>query len=135
MKITIHFVYTVKHDGQHKVQLVTGGHLTETPIDSVYSSVISLCGILRLLTFIVELNQQEAWATDIGNAYLESYTNEKVHIVAGPEFGDRAGHTLVISKAFIREPILARGAGEYSTPSLFLEKQSQRMLFLCPFGL
>ena len=51
------------------------------------------------MTFIVELNQQEAWAMDIGNAYLESYTNEKVYIVAGPEFGDRAGHTLVISKA------------------------------------
>jgi hypothetical protein len=61
-------------------------------------SVISLCGI-RLLTFLVELNQQEAWATDIGNAYLESYTNEKVYIVVGPEFRDRAGHTLVISKA------------------------------------
>ena len=51
------------------------------------------------MTFIAELNQQEAWATDIGNAYLESYTNEKVYIVAGPEFRDRTGHTLVISKA------------------------------------
>ena len=45
------------------------------------------------------MNQLEAWATDIGNAYLESYTNEKVYIVASPEFRDRAGHMLVISKA------------------------------------
>ena len=39
------------------------------------------------------------WATDIGNTYLESYIKEKVYIKAGAEFGDRAGHYLVISKA------------------------------------
>ena len=36
---------------------------------------------------------------DIGNAYLEAYTKEKVYCIAGPEFGDLAGHTLVIVKA------------------------------------
>jgi hypothetical protein len=30
-----------QHDGRHKARLVAGGHLTETPIDSVYSSVVS----------------------------------------------------------------------------------------------
>ena len=39
------------------------------------------------------------WATDIGNAYLESYTQEKVYIIAGDEFGDLKGHKLVITKA------------------------------------
>jgi len=97
-KIRVHVVYAVKHDGRHKARLVAGGHLTETPIDSVYSSVVSLRGI-RLLTFVAELNDLEVWATDIGNAYLESYTQEKVYIVAEPEFGDRQGHTLVIRKA------------------------------------
>jgi hypothetical protein len=28
-----------------------------------------------------------------------AYTSEKVYIVVGPEFGDREGHILVISKA------------------------------------
>jgi len=97
-KIRVHVVYAVKHDGRHKARLVAGGHLTETPIDSIYSSVVSLRGI-RLLTFVAELNDLEVWATDIGNAYLESYTQEKVYIVAGPEFGDQQGHTLVIHKA------------------------------------
>ena len=97
-RITVHLVYAVKHDGRHKSRLVAGGHLTETPIDSVYSSVVSLRGI-RILTFVAELNGMEMWATDIGNAYLESKTKEKVYIVAGPEFGDRAGHTLIIMKA------------------------------------
>jgi hypothetical protein len=38
-------------------------------------------------------------ATDISSAYLESYTKEKVYIVAGPEFGEREGHTLIIERA------------------------------------
>jgi len=91
-------VYAVKLDGQHKACLVAGGHLTETPVDSVYLSVISLRGI-RLLTFVSELNELEVRATDIGNTYLESYTQEKVYIIAGPEFGDRQGHTLAFHKA------------------------------------
>ena len=41
-KITVHMVYAVKHNGRHKSGLVTGGHLTDTPINSVYSSVVSL---------------------------------------------------------------------------------------------
>ena len=97
-KITVHMVYAVKHDGRRKARLVAGGHLTETPIDSVYSSVVTLRGT-RLLTFIAELNDLETFCTDIGNAYLESYTKEKVYIVAGPEFGERQGHTLVIKRA------------------------------------
>jgi len=44
-KIRVQMVCAVKHDGQHKARLVAGGHLTETPIDSVYSSVVSLRGI------------------------------------------------------------------------------------------
>ena len=78
-KITVHMIYAVKHDGRHKSRLVAGGHLTETPIDSVYSSVVSLRGI-RLITFLAELNNLEVWATDIGNAYLESKTKELVHV-------------------------------------------------------
>jgi len=97
-RIRVHMVYAVKHDGRHKARLVAGGHLTETPIDSVCSSVVSLRGV-RLLAFIGELNGLKMWSTDVGNAYLETHTKEKVYIIAGPEFGDREGHVLVISKA------------------------------------
>ena len=65
---------------------------------SVYSGVISLRG-LRTLIFLSELNGQEVWATDIGNAYLEATTKEKLVIRAGPEFGDLEGHLLVVHKA------------------------------------
>jgi Reverse transcriptase (RNA-dependent DNA polymerase) len=96
-RINVHFVYAAKPD-RLKARLVAGGHLTDTPVESVYSSVVSLRGI-RLVTFLAELNGLQTWSTNVGNAYLESFTKEKVYIIAGPEFGDRQGHTLVIVKA------------------------------------
>lgn len=97
-QIKVHFVFDVKHDGRHKARLVADGHLTDVPTESVYSGVVSLRG-LRLILFLAELNGMETWATDIGNAYLEAETREKVYIKAGPEFGERQGHTLIIFKA------------------------------------
>jgi hypothetical protein len=52
-----------------------------------------------MLIFLAELNRQATWATYIGNAYLEAITSEKVYIIAGSEFGDKEGHTLIIYKA------------------------------------
>jgi hypothetical protein len=94
----VHLVFDVKHDGHHKARLVAGGHLTDPPLDSVYSGVVSLHGF-RLVLFLAELNGLEMWATDIGNAYLEAKTSKKVYIEAGPEFGDQEGHILIIWKA------------------------------------
>ena len=51
------------------------------------------------MIFLAELNGLELWGTDIGNAYLEAYTSEKVAIIAGPEFGPLQGHTLLVSRA------------------------------------
>lgn len=97
-KIRAHMIFDVKYDGRHKARLVADGHLTEVPVDSVYSGVVSLKG-LRLVVFLAELNNLELWATDVGNAYLEAVTSEKVYIIAGAEFGDREDHILVIHKA------------------------------------
>ena len=41
----------------------------------------------------------KVWGADIGNACLEATTNEKLYIVAGPEFEELQGHILVIHKA------------------------------------
>ncbi len=48
---------------------------------------------------MAKLNDLDIWATDIGNAYLEAEMQEKVYIIAGPEFGELKGHTLIIFKA------------------------------------
>jgi hypothetical protein len=85
-RINVHFAYAVKHDGRYNARLVAGGHLTDTPVvDSVYSSVVPLRGV-RMVIFEAELNDLQTWCTDVGNAYLESHTQEKVYIVAGHEF-------------------------------------------------
>ena len=97
-KIRVHMVYNVKHNGRHKARLVAGGHLTNIPIESIYSGVVSLCGLCIVL-FLAELNGLETYSTDIGNAYLEAETKEKVCITTGPEFGDKENHTLIIFKA------------------------------------
>jgi hypothetical protein len=97
-KIRVHLIFAVKHDGRHKARLVADGHLTDVPVESVYSGVVSLRGI-RLIIFLAELNDMETWAADVGNAYLEAKTSERVYIIAGPEFGDREGHILIIFKA------------------------------------
>ena len=88
----------MKHDGRHKARLVAGGHLTDVPLSSVCSGVVSLRGI-RLVLFLAELNGLDSWDTDIGNACLEAFTKEKVCTVAGPEFGPLEGHKLTINKA------------------------------------
>ena len=97
-KIKVHLVFAVKHDGRHKSRLVSRGDLTDIPVTSVYAGVVSLRG-LRMCIFLAELNGMEAYATDIGNAYLETVTQEKVCIKAGPEFGSKEGHLLIIHKA------------------------------------
>lgn len=97
-KIRCHMVYDAKYDGIHKTRLVAGGHLTDAPLESVYSSIVSLKR-LRLVVFLAELNGLEVWSTDIGNAYLEAKTKKKVYIIAGPEFGSEVGHLLVFNKA------------------------------------
>jgi Reverse transcriptase (RNA-dependent DNA polymerase) len=99
-KITVHLVFAAKHDGRHKARLVARGHLTDNPIESVYSSVVSLWGV-RMVTFIAELNGLKVWSTDVGNVYLESYTQEKVYIIGGPKFEPFGwqDHVLLIDRA------------------------------------
>ena len=99
-QISTHLVFDVKHDARHKGRCVADGHKTDTPLDSVYSGVVSLRG-LRQCIFLGELNDQDIWATDIGNAYLEAITKETVCIKAGEEFRSIGleGHLLIIFKA------------------------------------
>eukprot|EP00975_Prorocentrum_lima_P054579 11444298-Prorocentrum_lima.AAC.1 len=44
-QIRLHLVYACKHDGRRKARIVAGGHLTDPPLESVYSGVVSLRGL------------------------------------------------------------------------------------------
>ena len=54
---------------------------------------------LRPDIFLGKLSNLELWGADIGNAHLEAVTEEKLYIVAGPEFEDLEGYILTFSKA------------------------------------
>ena len=97
-KIRVHLIFAVKYDGRHKARLVADGCLTPEPVESIYSGVVSLRN-LKLVIFLGKLNNLELWGADIGNAYLEAPTEEKLYIIAGPEFEDWEGHILTFSKA------------------------------------
>ena len=96
--ICVNTIFDVKVDVRHKARVVTDGHLTTTPTESVYSGKVSLRGLQTCL-FIDELDGMEPWATDIGNAYLEALTSEEVCIRSGLEFEELEGHLFIIYKA------------------------------------
>ena len=85
------FKDTVKHDEKFKARLVADGHLTKEPVVSLRS--------LRMVVFLSQLNDFEIWGADVGNAYLEVYTDEKLCTIAGPEFKELQGHPLIMIKA------------------------------------
>ena len=97
-RIPAHIIFDVKQSGKRKARFVAGGHRTAPPKESVYSGVATLRS-LRIVTMLAELNNLGLMAGDVGNAYLEAYTEEKVCFTAGPEFGDLEGHTMIIVKA------------------------------------
>ena len=96
-KNKVHLVFAVKVDGRHKARLVADGHLTAEPIENIYSGVVSLRN-LRLVIILGKLRNLDLWGADIGNAYLEAFTDEKLYIVPGPEFQKLEGYIHIFLK-------------------------------------
>ena len=91
-------IHELNLDDRSKERLVTDGHLTKEPVESIYSGVVSLRS-LRMVVFLSQLNNLEIWGADVNNAYPEAYTDEKLCIIAGPEFKELQGHFLIMVKA------------------------------------
>jgi hypothetical protein len=91
-------VFAVKHDGRRKARCVARGDRTPDIRESSYSGVVALRSLI-IVIMLGELNGLKHMAGDVGNAYLEAETREKVYIIAGPEFGEDEGCTMVIFKA------------------------------------
>ena len=98
-KIRLVWSYAVKHDGRRRARLCAGGHTTFVDdTDCCYSSVVSLRS-LRMVLLLGLLNGLMICTADIVSAYLQAYTQEKIFFIAGKEFGDRAGHLMMMKKA------------------------------------
>lgn len=77
---------------------MAGGHTTETPVESTYSSVVSRDSV-RLAFLIAALNDLEILACDVSNAYLNTPCKEKIWFQGGAECGEHNGKVIVIVRA------------------------------------
>ena len=84
--IDCHMIFDIKMDLTRKAWLVTGGHQTDLPKESVYSSIISKDSV-RIILMIAALNNLDILAADVQNAYLNALMKEKVYMMAGLKFG------------------------------------------------
>jgi len=78
-----------------KAGFVAGGHLTDPPVDSVYSSVITRDSV-RIMFLIAALNNLDILGADVQNAYINAKISERVYFIAGPEFGSNQGRPCII---------------------------------------
>jgi Reverse transcriptase (RNA-dependent DNA polymerase) len=90
-------MYDVKHDGRQRARWVAVGNMTK-PGSDAYSSVVSFRN-LRLAMLLGELNELKMMVGDVTSAYLMVLTKELVSFKAGPEFGTRAGHLMIVRKS------------------------------------
>ena len=64
-----------------------GGHVTEADDQDRYASTVCLEHI-RLQIFLLALNKCKIVGGDIGSAYLNAFTKEKIWSILGIEFGE-----------------------------------------------
>jgi Reverse transcriptase (RNA-dependent DNA polymerase) len=97
--VRCHMVFDVKMDLTRKARFVAGGHMTDPPINTTYSSVVSRDSI-RIAFLIAALNDLDILACDIQGAYLNTQTKELIYKVVGLEQGKhREGQKAIIKGA------------------------------------
>ena len=97
-KITCHLIFDVKFDLTRKAGYVGGGHLTQVSPSLSYSNVVSRESV-RIMFLVAALNDLDIKMCDIGNAYLNAETRERLCFTAGQEWGSRAGYEVIIVRA------------------------------------
>ena len=92
-------IFDVKQeDLRRKARLVAGGHVVDASMYESYSSVVQTRTIRILET--IAMNENLKFVTgDIGNAFVQANTNEKIYSIAGPEFGEKEGSVVIVKKA------------------------------------
>ena len=94
----LHFVYDIKNCLTYKARLVAGGHMVDSRGLSTRATVVKTISV-RLLDLIASAQKLIVLCGDIGNAFIQATTNEKIYTRAGNEFGNRAGSMMLIVKA------------------------------------
>ena len=87
-----------KEDFRRKAILVAGGHVVNSSMFESYSSVVQTMS-LRLLQTIALSEGLKIVTTDIGNAFIQAFTKEKIWSRCGNEFGEKTGCVVEVKKA------------------------------------
>ena len=98
--IDCHMIFDIKLEGLvRKARFVGGGHQTDPPKASVFSSVVSRDSV-RIMFTIAALNDLPILSCDVQSAYLHAPTKERVYTTAGLEFGaSQVGKNVLIVRA------------------------------------
>ena len=75
-----------KEDLRRKSRLVAGGHVVNSDMYQSYSSVVQTRTIRLLKTIAINQNM-DIITGDIGNAFVQAFTDEKIWSRCGKEFG------------------------------------------------
>ena len=67
-----------KEDFRRKARLVAGGHVVNASMFESYSSVVQTIS-LRMLQTIALNEGLDIMTADVGNAFIQAYTNEKIY--------------------------------------------------------
>ena len=79
-------IFDIRSELTCKACFITGGHETDTPEESIYSSVVT-CSSVCIALMIATLNDLNVLSANMQNAYISSPTKEKVYTTVGLEFG------------------------------------------------
>ena len=85
-KTTLMMIMNVKQDLRHKCRIVAGGHLVDALHHNIYSTTVKSISV-KILQVISHKANLNIMCGDIGNAYVNTFTNKKVYAIAGDEFG------------------------------------------------
>ena len=94
----LHLVYDVKSDLTFKARLVCNGSQVDPWDLSSRATVVKSISV-RLMDLIADAQGHQVLCGDIGNAFIQAKTKEKIYTRVGNEFGDRAGCIALIIRA------------------------------------
>ena len=94
----LHFVYDIKSDLPYKARLVCNGNQVDPRGMSTRATVVKTVSV-RLLDLIASAQGLKVLCGDIGNAFIQATTNEKIYTRVGNEFGNRSSCIAIIVKA------------------------------------
>ena len=94
----LHFVYEVKTDLRQKARLVANGSTIDAKGLSTRATVVKGISV-RLLDLIADAQGLKVLCGDIGNAFIQADTKERIYTRVGKEFGEYEGMVAIIIKA------------------------------------